>query len=223
MKAVVLGALMVAVAAGSASAVTLVGGSSTGFVGRVDSYAPLTDAYLPQTRASNTTVFSALSPNSNNQFSGFAAAAGPLGFDDYNSTLAGGNAFLQGFQFIGGLTAAGTINVQFFNTAGDFVNNFTVNLPAGPNIWNIGLETVAGAKDSTFLIPEAGYVQIDAVGLVTGQWFLATPAPTIGTESRAAGEGSITSHSHRFALTVPAPSAMALLGMGGLLAARRRR
>ncbi|MCA9254363.1 MAG: PEP-CTERM sorting domain-containing protein, partial [Phycisphaerales bacterium] len=57
----------------------------------------------------------------------------------------------------------------------------------------------------------------------TGQWFLSTTLPTIGTESRAPGEGSLETHSHRFRLDVPEPATLSLLAIGGLVIARRRR
>jgi hypothetical protein len=214
MKASVFAMLALCATAGTAMANT---------VGYVIGYEPITGEVLPQTRASNSVVFSAMTPNAGvTTYSAFAAATGAIGNDDYNSTLAGGNAFLQSMRFIGGLTAAGTMRIEFYDSSAGFVNSFNVNLPAGNNIWTIGLESVAGAKDSTFLIPEAGIIQLVATGGVTGQFFLANTAPTVGTQNYAAA-GTYATFSHRFELTIPAPGAMALLGLGGLMAARRRR
>lgn len=182
-------------------------------------YEPLTASDQAQTRASNSVVFSAIP----GPYQAFAAGTGALGFDDYDSTLAGGQAYLQSFRFVGGVTVAGgTIQVQFFDTGANLINSFNVTLPtAGNSIWSIGLESVANAKDSTFLIPEAGFVQINALGGALGQWFLSTTVPSVGTSSLALGD--TTTHTHRFELTVPAPSSLALLGLGGLVATRRRR
>jgi hypothetical protein len=207
MKAFAFGVVALSLAAGMASAAQP----------WVMGFEPLSAGDLPQTRASNSVVYSAIpSP-----YAAFPAATGSIGFDDYDSTLAGGSAYLQSMKFVGGLTTAGVMRVEFYDTSLAFVNSFTVNLPLGNSIWNIGLETVANAKDSTFLIPEAGFIQLVATGGALGQFFLSTAVPTIGTESRTLGDTA--THSHRFELTVPAPGSMALLGLGGLLAARRRR
>jgi hypothetical protein len=213
MKAFAFGVVALSLAAGMASAAQP----------WVMGFEPLSAGDLPQTRASNSVVFSAIpSP-----YAAFAAATGNIGFDDYDSTLAGGSAFLQSMKFVGGFSTlpvgstTGAMRVEFYDTTAAFINSFTVNLPTGNSIWNIGLETVANAKDSTFLIPEAGFIQLVATGGALGQFFLSTAVPTIGTESRTLGDTA--THSHRFELTVPAPGSMALLGLGGLLAARRRR
>lgn len=200
-------------------ALALTAGTAMATDGYVIGYEPISDLPAPTTRASNSVVFSAIP----GPYQAFAAAPGVMGFDDYDSALAGGNAFLQSFRFVGGLAATGNIRVEFYDAGANLINQFNVNsLPAGNNIWNIGLESVAGAKDSTFLIPEAGFVQIVSTSAgVNGQWFLSTTVPSVGTSSLLAG--STTTHTHRFELTVPAPGAMALLGLGGLVAARRRR
>lgn len=209
MKAVLFAFAAVGLAVGTASAAT---------EARLVSYEPISGELAPTTRASNSIVFSAIP----GPYQAFAAATGVLGFDDYDSTLAGGNAFLQSLRFVGGLTAAGTIRAEFYDTAANLVSS--ANLPiagAGNFIYNFSLETALNAKDSTFLIPEAGFIQLVALGGVTGQFFLSTTVPSVGTSSLALG--STTTHTHRFELTVPAPSAMALLGLGGLVAVRRRR
>jgi len=198
-------------------ALVMSAGTAMATQAHVVGFEPISDDLMPTTRASNSVVFNSIP----GPYQGFAAATGVLGFEDYNSTLAGGNAFLQSFRFVGGVTAAGAVRVEFYDTSATLVNQFNVNLPVGNAIWNIGLETVANAKDSTFLIPDAGFVQIVALGGVTGQWFLSTTVPSVGTSSLAAGD--TTTHTHNFELTVPAPSAMALLGLGGLVATRRRR
>lgn len=180
-------------------------------------FEPLSAGDLPQTRASNSVVFSAIpSP-----YAAFAAATGVLGFEDYTSTLGAGTGYLQSMRFVGGLTTAGTMRMEFYDTTATLINSFTVNLPSGNSIWNIGLESAANAKDSTFLIPGSGFIQIVALGGALGQFYLGTGAPTVGTSSLALGD--TTTHTHRFELTVPAPSSLALLGLGGLVAARRRR
>ena len=160
-------------------------------------------------------------------FAGFAAATGNLGFDDYVGIVppgdADGNSPLEEFGFVGGVTTVGGIvQIQVYNVNSDLVNFVNIALPSAGNfIWTITPSLVPG--DDFFSIPNAGFVQMVAAPTTTGQWFLSTSLPTIGTESRAAGMGSLTTHSHRFRLDVPEPASMALLALGGLFAARRRK
>ena len=178
-------------------------------------------------RENTVPVFSAIP----GPYSAFAPAAGVLGFDDYDSILDEPTFFLGEFSFVGGVATAGTVRVEFLDAQSVLVNQFTVNLPAGNNIWTIGL--AADPKDSTFLVPSAGIVRITSIQGVTGapasngQWFLATAEPTIGLQTDTFGStagGPSAAFSHRFELQqVPAPGALALAGMGGLLMSRRRR
>lgn len=164
-------------------------------------------------------------------YAAFAAAAGNLGFDDYDSIVEGPNFFLGEFTFVGGVATAGTVRVDFLTPDNVLANQFTVNLPAGNNIWTIGL--APNPKDSTFLVPSTGIVRITTIQGVTGapavpgQWFLSTTPPTIGTQLTTVGStagGGSAAYSHRFELAqVPTPGALALAGMGGVLMTRRRR
>lgn len=164
-------------------------------------------------------------------YGAFAAAPGNLGFDDYDSIVEADTFLLGTFSFVGGITTAGTVRVEFLDSNAAVVNQFTVNLPAGTNIWNIDM--AANPKDSTFLVPSAGVVRLTTLQGVTGapaplgQWYLATAEPTIGTQTDTFGTtagGSSAAYSHRFELQqVPTPGALALAGMGGVLMARRRR
>jgi len=148
----------------------------------------------------------------------FPAAAGALGFDDYVSTSA--SSFnLSSFRFVGGNVNAGTtMNVEFYNAAGDtLVNAFSVALPsAGAFIWNITLNT-------TFTVDGAGVVQLVSDDLSGGQWYLGDAGPTVGSEDVLFGGGGDGVYSHNFELNTPAPGSVALLGLGGLVATRRRR
>lgn len=214
MKSSMLFALVVAAAAGTA-----VGQ----YQGHVVSYEPVPeDGNWFTPRFNPTTVFSAMA----GPFAAFTAATGSAGFDDYQSTYTDSPyMLLQTFKFVGGVTTVGGgATFNFYDTSENLHSSFSVTLPsAGDFIWTISLETVAGAKDSDFGIPAAGYVEMIVDAATTGRWFLSNSAPTIGTESRAPGEGSLDTHSHRFELIIPAPGASALLGLGGLVALRRRR
>jgi hypothetical protein len=189
MKSAVCGALALFAVAGSALAVTP----------RIVDMQPITDDQLPQTRATNSIVFSAIP----GPYVAFAAATGALGYDDYYSTYAEAFTFmhLQRFRFVGGVQqVGGVIQFQFYDLVNpNPVNVLDVALPqAGNFIWTIGLETATDAKNSTFAIPQDGYLQLVTGAGITGQWFLSTNIPDVGTEQRIAGEGTLTTHSQRF-------------------------
>ena len=152
-------------------------------------------------------------------FVAFPAGNGVLGADDYVST-ASGSATLESLRFVGGSEqVGGVLAFDFFNAAGDtFIDGFTVALPSAGNfIWTITLGGVV-------TVDAAGILQISTDATSTGQWFLADAGPTVGSEDVNAFGGGDGVNSHNFELNViPTPGALSLLGMGGLLAARRRR
>lgn len=154
----------------------------------------------------------------------FPAATGNVGLDDYAST-AEDDIVLTSFRFVGGVAeeGGGTMSFQFFNAAEEFVDSFGINLPQGGNfIWTITL-------NEPITIPANGLVQSEVGEEFTGQWFLSVTDPTIGTndgEIGGATDGDGNPLSHRFELNgvlVPTPGAVALLGMAGFAATRRRR
>ncbi len=157
-------------------------------------------------------------------YQAFSAATGSLGFDDYVSTEADQTMLLARFRFVGGIaTVPGTLRVSFFDSTQTLANSFTVSLPqAGNFIWNINLGTGDGG-DSVFTVPTAGFVEIEAINGVTGQWFLTPTAAAVGfSDPTVGGAGGTLNHSMEL-VRVPAPAAAALFGMAGLAAARRRR
>jgi hypothetical protein len=150
------------------------------------------------------------------------AADGPLGVADYQS-IATNNIAMEEFVFVGGVdTVDAVIFVDFFDAGGNFLDGFGVALPeAGNFIWTIttgGLEVAAG-----------GFVQMNIddgtngpLGL--GQWFLNDTPAAVGDALAADIDG--TAFNFAFSINgfeVPAPGAAALLGLGGLVATRRRR
>jgi MYXO-CTERM domain-containing protein len=180
-------------------------------------------------RSTVTTVHSAMT----GPFAAFPSAPGALGFEDYDSIEPGNTFPLAQFAFVGSLVNAGTVRGNFYTAAAVLANSFDVNLPASTGtIYTVTLGANNG-KDSTFIVPSFGFVELvtvpsaPGVAAAAGRWFLSPSAPTIGTQSAAVGStaGSPNSVlSHRFELrAVPTPGALALLGLGGLVAARRRR
>jgi len=148
-----------------------------------------------------------------------------IGFDDYTS-IALGTTQLSAFRFVGGVQEAGGVMfVDFFDASGTALGGFGIQLDdAGTFIYNITVNSVVDVAD-------AGFVQISvdddgqfADGVqTTGQWFLSDAGATIGANGPDGG-ASAGALNHNFELTtVPAPGAMALLGLGGLVAGRRRR
>lgn len=169
------------------------------------------------TQGATTSIYSNM--DSGTGFVAFPAANGVLGADDYVST-ASGAATLETMRFVGGVDAVGgVLFFDFFNAAGDtFVDGFSVSFTqAGNFIYTI---TLGGAVT----VDAAGVLQISTDSTSTGQWFLADAGPTVGSEDVNAFGGGDGVNSHNFELNViPTPGALSLLGMGGLLAARRRR
>ncbi len=211
MKKVVFGVLALAVASGAAQAINV-------------TWQPINGATAGggfTERTQNTVVFSAIP----GPYVAAPAATGSLGMDDYDSIHPDPFMLLQSMRFVGGVTAVGGIaDFLFFDSAGNFWNGFSIAFPSAGNfIWSIDLgdDTSATTKDSSFLVPADGRLQIVARTGTTGQWFLSTTVPSVGTQNPAIG--TATTHSHRFELTAPTPGALALLGLGGLVAGRRRR
>lgn len=156
-------------------------------------------------------------------YSAFAAAAF-AGKDDYVTNIAGaGNFTADKFRFVGGVTAVGGIlDIFFLDAAGTgVISSFGVSLPsAGDFIWTITLNGVAGLPAA-----KAGQVQIQTRTPSLGRWFLTSTPAAPGTNSFASGYGSSNGliAAFEFQELVPAPSSLALLGLGGLVVGRRRR
>lgn len=156
-------------------------------------------------------------------YASLPVGTGLRGFNYYQTSGTGASMYLGQFQFVGGTdTAGGSVTFNFYNYSGtgteygSLANTFTVNLAqAGAFIWTISL-------DPGFEIPTLGYVEmVNGTGGLS-RWFLTSTAPSVGT---SLGTVSAAYPSQGFALIegVPAPGALALLGMAGLTRSRRRR
>lgn len=146
------------------------------------------------------------------------AAANYLGFDDYATALAGPTMSLNSMRFVGGVTTAGTTVTFNFYTAsgGTLLNSFTSTFgTAGNFIWSV-------TNLGPFTVGTSGVLEMVCETGKTGQWFLSTSATTVGGDSRTFGD-TTTTNQHSFELAIPAPGSLALLGLGGLVAGRRRR
>ncbi|RNC82092.1 MAG: PEP-CTERM sorting domain-containing protein [Phycisphaera sp.] len=164
-----------------------------------------------------------------NGFVAFPAAGGAIGADDYSS-VAGNDIDLAEFGFVGGVdTSGGVAFFEFFDASSNFVDSFGVAFAgAGNFIYTITINSFPGGVT----VPENGIVQMvvddaGAFGPATlGQFFLGDAGPTIGSEDVNFLGGNDGQFSHNFRINgepIPAPASMALLGLGGLAAARRRR
>lgn len=160
-------------------------------------------------------------------YSAFGSAPGLAGIDDYDSIDPYPTMILGSLRFVGGVATAGDVMLfEFLDTNAVVQNNFSIALPVGGanSIWTITLGG-NGGKDSTFVIPSDGAMRITTTS-GAGRWWFTTTAPTIGANDMSVLGGSTLNpiRNHAFDLNaVPTPGALALLGLGGLCAARRRR
>lgn len=149
----------------------------------------------------------------------FAPRAGSLGFDDYTSTSA--TPFgLNSMRFVGGVTTAGQqLRFDFFDSSTNFVGGFTSTFgSAGNFIW-----TISGLNLLNITLPTSGLVQISAINGATGQWFLSSTVPSVGTNNLTVG-GAAPNFSHRMELeAVPEPATLTAVGLGLAALLRRKK
>ena len=156
-----------------------------------------------------------------NGYAGFGSDTGSIGFEDYDTGFSGLQT-LDTLRFVGGVSDKGEILFfDFFDAGGAFVDGFGLSFGEGGNfIYTIsGLDAPIGT-----LFDSAGFLELVTETGDIGEWLLGDAGPSVGTEDPFVGSSAATGFSHNFELNaVPAPSTFALLGLGGLVAARRRR
>lgn len=161
-------------------------------------------------------------------YSAFGRAAGQAAFDDYGTSVTDPTMLLAQFKFVGGVNTAGQgLRVNFYDSTATLSNFFTTTLSSGGDfVWTITLGAQPDGSDSTFAVPNNGFVEVVVNSDATGRWFFTSTAPGVGTNDITAGTGGqlTTQMYNAFGLiAVPSPASLALLGAGGLLASRRRR
>ncbi len=162
--------------------------------------------------ATDTVVYSGIP----GPYAAFAANA-YLGAANYSSIMANDAEIVTGLRFVGGVTTANTsLAFNFYDSSEVLISSFTLTLAQSGNyIWSVSLDAADG-----ILAANTGWLEITGVDGATGKWFLTTTAPTIGSQVPVTG-----AYMHAFELTtngVPAPGAVALLGLAGLVSRRRR-
>lgn len=145
------------------------------------------------------------------------------GTADYTSTTTS-NITMDSFRFVGGVDqAGGVVFFDFFDAGGVFVDGFGVLLAdAGTFIYNITINTPFDVAGSGFVQMSVDDEDLAGAGsTAAGRWFLGNAGATVGDAGFAEAAPDFN---FNFEINgVPAPGAFALLGLGGLVATRRRR
>jgi hypothetical protein len=177
-----------------------------------------------------TDVYNGIEFNSN--YFAPATSLGYAGFDDYQTSTAPGGSYGGGVDFMTshdivvfndtGASSTTLVFFTFFTASGTPFDSYGVLLPAdGTGHWYT-INITGG-----MYVPSDGIVQMyvndfnATYGQVPMSWYASSGAPTIGTNNSAFGSDAPDNKMHT--ITIPAPASLAMLGLGGALAVRRRR
>ncbi len=220
-KTAAIGSLAVLASAGLANPVTLQGADHSNY--------NMYTAHASSSRGAMTSMYSDMETGPD----GYVAFADTLieadgelesaGIADYTG-VAGGDFLLNQFRFVGGVDqVGGVVFFDFYDAAGGFLDGFGIQLTqAGTFIWTIDLTEAITVANSGFIEMSIDDENLSGAGSTAGgRWFLGNNGATIGDAGTAEAAPDFN---HNFELnSVPAPSALALLGLGGVVAGRRRR
>ncbi len=141
--------------------------------------------------------------------------------EDYTSIAVDPVNILMQHIFVGGVaTANHVLFFNFYDAGGNYTGGYGVRLPqAGNFVWTVTLNPYAGGAVPITpagydqMVPDSGTNNPGGVpSVVTFRY--TSSAPTVGSTN-----GTV----YRQAFIVPAPASVALLGLGALVAGRRRR
>jgi hypothetical protein len=161
-------------------------------------------------------------------FSSFGANTGMVGYDDYGTAVSDNSMPLAQFKFVGGVTNANEqATFNFYTTSHTLVNTFSVAFPQGGAFtWTVTFGTLPDGGDSTFMVPNNGFVEMVVASNATGRFFMTTTSPSVGTNDLLVGspaERGLERYQAFGLIVAPAPGSLGLLALGGLAASRRRR
>jgi MYXO-CTERM domain-containing protein len=125
--------------------------------------------------------------------------------------------YLAIHRFVGGVAVAGeSIEFRWFDGNNNFMGGYSVSLPSAglTFVWTITINAA-----STLQVPKQGSMVMTNPVTNTGiaNWRSKVAPPAIGTTT------GVVFRTNMEVRDTPAPGALALLGLGGLAAARRRR
>ena len=125
-----------------------------------------------------------------------SSGSGPLGYDDYNTTLGAGTSLSveKVTIYVTWDTIGGLVEFVFYDADLNPVGSRDVYPSA------VGTYTYSLNISTPITVPDIGFMLVYANAPTTGRWWVGTDAPAVGSEDRSAGTAA-PNYSYRFALT----------------------